>query len=87
MAAEIVETEFLHVGRQTLYNDEITIVATAEAQVYIGSFCAVGKNLKIITLNHDWDYPALQGTFYRHHFNTPHPGEVGTPTRERTKAT
>ena len=75
----------LSVGTNTLYNGTIRIVASEHAPVHIGSYCAIGENLKIIPLNHDYNFPAVQGTFYRSFFGVAHPGSTGTPTRERTK--
>tara|TARA_Y100001954_G_scaffold237898_1_gene303210 strand:+ start:7903 stop:8466 length:564 start_codon:yes stop_codon:yes gene_type:complete len=85
MAIKLCGTEHLHVGRDTLYNEPISIVSSAEAEVHIGSFGAIGKNLKVLTLNHDYNYPAVQGSLYRHYFESPHPGAIGEGTRERTK--
>lgn len=54
--------------------------------VRIGNFCAFGKNIKIITENHDYNYPCMMGTFYRHYFDVHHPGGTrDPPSRERTK--
>lgn len=85
MATLLTGSDHLHVGRQALYSEPISIVSSAEAEVFIGSFVAIGRNLKIMTFNHDYNYPAVQGTLYRTYFNTPHPGCVGEPTPERTK--
>ncbi|MFT8674615.1 MAG: CatB-related O-acetyltransferase [Acetobacter sp.] len=85
MAQEVPRSEFVSTGRSCLYNGDISIVASKYAKVSFGSFCAIGKNLKIMTLNHDWNYPAIQGTFYKNFFDSQHPGEVGRPTKERTK--
>lgn len=75
----------LEVGRNSLYNGESVIVATSDAPVSVGSFCAIGRNLTIMPINHDTNYPSVQGTFYRTMFDQPHPGEIGVPSRERTK--
>ena len=75
----------LNVGRNTLHNGGCTIVATPDAPVSFGSFCAIGRNLTIMPINHDTNYPAVQGTLYRSMFGLAHPGEVGLPSRERTK--
>jgi len=60
-------------GKGTLYNGTISIIPPPEG-VYFGNFCAIGPNLKIIGINHDYDYPALQYTFYKKYFNQFHPG-------------
>jgi virginiamycin A acetyltransferase len=82
---ELASSEFLHVGRMTLCTGSVKIVANSEASVSIGSFCAMGENFKILTVNHDWNYPALQVTFYKHFFNRVYPGKSASPTRARTK--
>ena len=44
-----------------------------------------------MTLNHDYNYPVLQGTFFKNFFDEPpyygkHPGEVNNPpSKQRTK--
>ena len=84
--ADLIEArEWLTVGRNSFHNGNATIVATAEAPVSIGSFCAFGRNLTIMPLNHDTNYAAVQGWIYRNYFGTPHPGTIGIPSRERSK--
>lgn len=85
MATQLQSSGALTVGVQSLYNGDCTIVATPEAPVSIGSYCAFGRNLTIMPLNHDTNFAAVQGTLYRRIFDEPHPGEVGSPSRERTK--
>lgn len=76
----------IFVGRETYYNENIKLLASEHSKIQFGSYCAIGPNLKIITVNHDWNYPCIQGTFYRRMFGTRHPGELNkAPTRERTK--
>jgi virginiamycin A acetyltransferase len=82
---ELVSEGFLKVGRMSRCTGSTKIIASSEAAVSIGSFCAIGENFKVLTLNHDWNYPALQGTFYQHFFDRIHPGLAVSPTRERTK--
>lgn len=74
------------VGNHTYYHGDIKLVASDDSKISIGSYCAIGTNLKIITLNHDYNFPCLQGKFYKMHFNVGHPGETQKiPTQERTK--
>ncbi|ARF08814.1 transferase hexapeptide protein [Catovirus CTV1] len=74
------------VGKRTFYNGDIKLISSNESKIFIGSFCAIGNNLKIITLNHDYNYPAIQGNFYKTFFNQNHPGELNIfPNKERTK--
>lgn len=74
------------VGKETYYNGEIKLVASEKSKILIGNYCAFGNNLKIITLNHDYNYPSILGKFYKTYFNSSHPGELNNnPTIERTK--
>lgn len=78
--------ENITVGRDTYYNGDIKLVASKNSRISIGSYCAIGSNLKIITLNHDYNYPAIQGKFYKKYFGSLHPGEKNiVPTIQRTK--
>ncbi len=73
----MVDKESYHNGNFKIKGDEF---------VQIGAYCAIGENVKIITSNHDYNYPAIQGWFYNTHFDIRHPGEVKTPpNKERTK--
>lgn len=79
-------SENITVGKDTYYNGDIKLVASPSSKISIGNYCAIGSNLKIITLNHDYNYPAIQGKFYRKYFGSQHPGEKNTiPTTQRTK--
>src|SRR5437660_6456868 len=84
----LLESDFKNiiVGKETYYNGDIKIVASRNSKVYVGNYCAIGNNLKIITLNHDYNYPVLQGRFFKNNFNDSHPGEKNIiPSKERTK--
>lgn len=73
-------------GKGSLINGKYKIVSTPHSKVKIGKYCAIGPNLKIITINHDYNYPAIQVTFYKKFFKNNHPGEINNPpTKERTK--
>lgn len=79
-------SEHISVGKESYYNGDIKLVASSDSKIFIGSYCAIGNNLKIITLNHDYNYPCVLGKFYRSNFNNRHPGELNNiPTKERTK--
>lgn len=74
------------IGKHSYYNGNIKLVSSEYSKIYIGNYCSIGNNLKIITLNHDYNYPALLGRFYRKFFNESHPGETNIPpTQQRTK--
>jgi acetyltransferase-like isoleucine patch superfamily enzyme len=74
----------LTVGRLSCHNGNFDV--SGEEWVTIGSFCAIGKNVSIITTNHDYNYTAVAGAVYDKYFNETHPGEKCIPpTRERTQ--
>lgn len=60
--------------------------ASDKSKITIGKYCAIANGLKIITMNHDYNYPAIQGTFYTNKLNCKHPGITNcNPTSARTK--
>lgn len=74
------------IGKLTNINGKYNINCSEKAKVIIGKFCAIANNFRVITLNHDYNYTAVQGKFYDIYFNSKHPGEINkTPNRERTK--
>ncbi|MCB9201630.1 MAG: glycosyltransferase [Flavobacteriales bacterium] len=76
--------EKLKVGKYSFHNGNLII--KGNESVSIGSYCSFGKNISIITSNHDTNYPATQGFLYRYSFKSSHPGEVKfPPNKERTK--
>jgi virginiamycin A acetyltransferase len=75
----------LSVGRHSFHNGSLYVSAAEEAPVVIGSFCAFGRNLTIMPVNHDWRFAAIQGHMYKHFFNCKHPGVSDSPSRQRTK--
>nr|QBK90058.1 MAG: transferase hexapeptide six repeats protein [Pithovirus LCPAC101] len=60
-------------GRNTFHSGIITIVPPKQG-VTIGNFCAIGPNLIIMGTNHDYNYPAVQYTFYNKYLDQQHPG-------------
>lgn len=78
--------EFIYIGKGTKLNGTNHLVGSIHSKIKIGKYCAIANGLKIITLNHDYNYPAVQGNFYKCFFNSKHPGELNdTPNIERTK--
>jgi len=79
--------ENVQIGKGTILNGKFRLVATKYSKIIIGKYCAIANGLKIITINHDYNYPAIQGTFYREFFNDiDHPGVTKEPpNKERTK--
>ena len=62
----------ISVGKGTLYNGPMKLISPPGG-IQIGAFCAIGPNLKIIGTNHDWNFPAIQYTFYKTYFQQDHP--------------
>ena len=80
----IESTKHIRAGKMSYHNGNFIIQGSQE--VKIGSYCAFGKNIHIITENHDYNYPVMQYTFYRHFFGKEHPGVTKyPPNKERTK--
>jgi len=67
------------VGKGTLYNKPILIVPP-ENNIVIGNYCAIAPNLKILGTNHDYNFPAVQYTFYNKYFNSSHPKDNSMKT-------
>jgi acetyltransferase-like isoleucine patch superfamily enzyme len=59
-------------GQGTLYNKPIKIIPPPQG-VEFGKYCSIAPNLKIMGINHDYNYPAVQNTFYKVLFNSNHP--------------
>jgi virginiamycin A acetyltransferase len=71
-------------GKMSYHNGNFIIQGSQN--VKIGSYCALGENICIITENHDYNYTVMQYTFYRHYFGKEHPGVLNyPPNKERTK--
>ena len=74
------------IGEGTKINGYKKFAASKDSHIIIGKHCAIANGCKIITLNHDYNFPAIQGTFYKSFFDDKHPGELTTPpNKERTK--
>ena len=78
--------KFTKIGNETLFNGKYNLVSSKDSKIIIGKYCAIANGLNIITLNHDYNFPAIQGTFYKKLFNESHPGCItNPPNKERTK--
>jgi virginiamycin A acetyltransferase len=73
-------------GEGTLYNGKISIWPPPGG-VEFGKYCAIAQNLKIMGINHDYNFPAIQNTFYSTMFKTPHPRENNSNTYSKGKIT
>lgn len=72
MPKTIKQNKFVISGKGTLYSKPIKLIASQDG-IEFGKFCAIGPNLKVIGINHDYNYPAMQGTFYEKYFSSEHP--------------
>ena len=72
MAKEIIQNNVI-CGKGTLYNPPIKIICPLNDTVEFGNFCAIGPNLKILGINHDYNFASIQHTFYKKYFNKEHP--------------
>ncbi len=81
---KIKSKDNLQVGDMTFHNGNFNV--SGDQKVKIGKYCAFGKNVSIITSNHDYNFPSIQGTFYSVFFQSGHPGVIqNPPNKERTK--
>ena len=72
------------VGKMSYHNGDFIIQGSQN--IKIGSYCAFGENIRIITENHDYNYPVMQYTFYRYYFEKELTGALYlNPNKERTK--
>jgi acetyltransferase-like isoleucine patch superfamily enzyme len=80
----LASSKNINVGSHTYYNCNIDLRPDDNAKIHIGKYCAFGKNLKIITTNHDYNFPCILGKFYDIYFKSLHPGVINK-TEIRTK--
>ena len=83
----IQKTEpLVKVDSTSIINGKSKLHASEHSRIWIKRYCAIGENFSVITLNHDYNFLAMQGSLYRKFFHSGHPGEiVDKPTRARTK--
>lgn len=55
--------------------------------VEIGKYCAIANNIKIMGVNHDYNFPSIQGTFYKKFFDSPYPIDGSSNVRTKGKIT
>jgi len=63
---KIDSTSDLMVGNNTFHNGKLQI--RGSGKIKLGSFCSFGRDIKLITSNHDYNYPVLQYSFYKNYF-------------------
>lgn len=80
----IISTDRIKAGNFSFHNGHFS--HKGDEALTIGSYCALGKNISIITSNHDTNFISISGYIFRRFFNTNHPGEINiTKTLERSK--
>jgi acetyltransferase-like isoleucine patch superfamily enzyme len=80
----IQSNDYLEAGKMSYHNGNFNI--QGDQKIVIGNYCAIGRNVSIITVNHDYNFPCLQETFYNRYFDIIHPGDnQSPPTKTRTK--
>jgi acetyltransferase-like isoleucine patch superfamily enzyme len=78
--------ENVFIGKGTIFNGKKNLVASQDSKIIIGKYCAIANGCNIITLNHDYNFPSIQGTIYKTMFNKNHPGTItNPPNKERTQ--
>lgn len=70
-------------GRQSYHNGGFT--ASGRDGIEIGSFCAIAPNVSILGSNHDYNYTAMQYSFYRKFFDKEHPSYRFAKTKQGSK--
>ncbi len=60
-------TSNLTTGKDSFHNGNFEI--RGKGKLKIGSYCALGKDIKIITSNHNYNFASLQYGFYNRYFN------------------
>tara|TARA_B100000497_G_C7660890_1_gene398078 strand:- start:920 stop:1510 length:591 start_codon:yes stop_codon:yes gene_type:complete len=80
---KIVTKKSVIAGKDTFHNGNLTI--RGRGKVYIGSYCALGKSISIITENHDTNFAAIQGFFYQKNFIDVHPGDKVSNNKNKIK--
>lgn len=63
---QIHSSSTVEVGKDTFHNGNFIMRGTGK--IKIGSYCAFGRDIKLITSNHDYTYPVMQYGFYKKYF-------------------
>ncbi len=65
----IVTNNLIDVGNSTYHNGNF-LVRGSGCKARLGSYCAIGKDVKLILNNHLTDYVSMQYSFYKSNFNS-----------------
>ncbi|WP_130734317.1 CatB-related O-acetyltransferase [Flavobacterium sp. J27] len=63
---KMLSSNNLYVGKNSYHNGRLEI--RGNYKIEIGSYCAFGRDIKLITSNHDYNFPVMQYGFYQKHF-------------------
>lgn len=64
---KIHKSDNLEIGKDSFHNGNFSI--RGNGKIKIGSYCALGRDIKLITTNHNYNFSALQYSFYKKYFN------------------
>ncbi|MCG1036600.1 CatB-related O-acetyltransferase [Polaribacter sp. DS7-9] len=67
MPIKIISINNIKVGKDSYHNGNLQI--RGNGKITIGSYCALGKDIKMITTNHNYNYSSIQYSFYKKYFN------------------
>lgn len=62
----ITNTSKIKVGKESYHNGNFNV--KGNGSLVLGSYCAIGQDIKVILSNHNYNYPSIQYTFYRKNF-------------------
>ncbi len=65
----ITNNNYINAGKNTFHNGNFQIRGKG-SKITIGSYCAIGKDVKIILNNHPTEFTCMQYSFYTSHFKT-----------------
>ena len=65
----ISSNAIIDAGAKSYHNGNF-MVRGSKSKVSIGSYCAIGKDVKVILNNHSVDYASMQYSFYKSNFNS-----------------
>lgn len=73
-------------GNSTLFAGSYSI-APPPGGVEFGNYCAIAPNLIIKGVNHDYNFPCIQNSFYKNFFNCSHPIDLTSNVHSKGKIT
>ena len=74
----------MSLGNNSRHNGDFKLKGPKESFI-IGKYCALGEHVRVISINHDYNFPAIQGAFYSRFRRGPPAVIRNPPSKERTK--